>query len=197
MTGQTDSANGSSRNLDFTLHLAEIRDLFVAPAPQPFASHTNYESGVDQIFNLLRQRKPRQPLRATIHVESELSDSAVDDTEAALRRYCDYKIETQHVIVSCFRREGAAKLAIGLAVLVTTLGLKAILDRYAFDPALLHRFLAEGLTVLGWVMVWAPASLLLLDWWPAQRNIDAYEAIRKMEITLIGQTMDVHPQAQI
>lgn len=180
------SSPGPGPAPDFRLHLDDLRDLFVAPEPQPFSAHPNYESGVDQIFNSLRTRRPRRRIRAAIHVGRGLTATAADDLRAALVRYCDSRIEAERVVISCHRREGTAKLAIGVVFLLVTLGLEAILDRFAFEPQLLHRFVAEGLTVLGWVMLWAPLALLFLDWWPARRNIDAYVAIREMDIELIG-----------
>ena len=64
--------------------------------------------------------------------------------------------------------------------------LKAVLDQFTLEPEFLNQFLSEGLTVLAWVMLWAPLALLLLDWWPARRNIDGYLAIRDMEIEILS-----------
>lgn len=104
---------------------------------------------------------------------------------AAVERYCESRINKERVAISCHQREGAAKLIIGVTFLLVTLGLKTILDQLTFEPELIHQFIGEGLTVLGWVMLWAPLSLLFLDWWPSRRNIDAYLAIQAMDITLL------------
>ncbi len=180
------TSDASSRELEFTLYFDDLRDLFVAPEPQPFSAHPNYESGVDQIFNALRRRKPRRRIRTTVHVANELNASALAETKAALGRYCQSRIDIERVVISCHRREGAAKLAIGVVFLLATLGVKAIMDQFTFEPELLHQFITEGLTVLGWVMLWAPLALLLFDWWPSRRNVDAYIAIREMDISLVG-----------
>lgn len=174
-----------TQDLDYTLHLDHLDDLFLAPVPNPYAEHPNYQSGIEQIFNSLERRRPRRQLRTRVVLANpDRGGPSLEEARSAVRRYCDSRIAIEEVNIACHRREGAAKLALGLGFLAVVLVVKATLDRYRFGSELVQQFMAEGLTVLGWVMVWAPLAILLLDWWPARRNADAYRAIRDMALEI-------------
>ena len=169
-----------------TLHLDEVRDLFVAPDPAPFSEHPNYESGIEQIWRVVRPRNLRRGgLQTTVYVQSGENGPLLDETRAALRRYCDSRIEAEHSYIAFYRREGFIKLLIGVVFLLATLGVKAILNEFDFEPELVHTFLDQGLTVISWVVLWTPLSLLIFDWWHHRVNADAYRAIRDMELELV------------
>jgi hypothetical protein len=37
--------------------------------------------------------------------------------------------------------------------------------------------LVDSLVILGWVVLWRPAELLLYDWWPVRRRMQLYRRL--------------------
>ena len=172
----------NSGKLEIRLELADLRELFSAPSPDPLAGQPSGESGIDRIRNRLRP-KPGRGVRATIVLPAA---ARAADLEArcriALQRFCDDRIEQLRNDRSSLWHEGRATLLRGLIFLaLCMLGSRLVGEpRYLYP--VIARFLDEGFVIAGWVALWYPLDVLLYQHWPLSRERRMYENLRSMEL---------------
>jgi len=96
-----------------------------------------------------------------------------DEIEPAYRAHLEYEIERLGRRRRRHRRTGEIELVIGATLLVILLSL-AQLAGGPPDPGV-ATVVREGLTILGWVVMWRPVEALLYDWVPIRRARKVFE----------------------
>jgi hypothetical protein len=166
-----------------TLHLHDVKYLFVQPDFDPFGPHELYVSGIDYLLTLMQSSSLRRPLTTRILLPPEqvaLAESL--DLKQAIVRYCRFKLDASKRGMASLLWVGTKSLQTGILMLVTALSLAAVLTSARVFPDGVTNILVEGLTIIGWVSLWRPIEVLLYEWWPTWRERRIYERILRMQV---------------
>ena len=171
---------------DITLHLKDIRDLFVEPDPDPFDPHPQYISGLEYVAQVaLRAADQRKGARLAIYLPPDQVASGLDaKVKQAVERYCDHQIELNRAELAGERWKGFKALQTGIVVLVIALAVSTFFRNLAILPEFLREVLGEGFLIAGWVSLWFPAEVLLYEWWPNWWQMNTYKTISRMPIEI-------------
>lgn len=166
-------------HLIFTLRLNNLRDLFLAPEPDPFAEEPFYSAGVDSIVQELRTRS----MRETVQIRIQLPADAIEATtqikaRRALDRYCDQKLKEARQEQIALRWQALKALQTGIVFLAACLFLSAAGRSAEFLPQFWRDFLGESWLIAGWVGIWRPTELLLYEWWSPWRTHQIYQHLQ-------------------
>lgn len=171
------------RSEEITLHLHEVKHLFVQPDFDPFGRDELYVSGIDYLLTLMQSSSLRRPLTTRILLPPEqvaLAESL--DLKQAIARYCRFKLDANKRGMTSLLWVGTKALQTGILVLVVALSLAALLTNARIFPDGVTTIITEGLTIIGWVSLWRPIEVLLYEWWPAWRERRTYERILHMQV---------------
>jgi len=174
----------TTRYRDITLHLNDVRELFVDPDFDPLDADCNYVSGLEQIITAVTARDLRaETIRATIYLPAEkLQPDLEPKLKDAVARFSRFQIERRNAELISTRWQGVKALQIGLLFLAACLFLAESFRTLESLPEPLRAFLSEGFTIAGWVSLWNPIELFLYAWWPDWRARQIYRYIMKLEI---------------
>jgi hypothetical protein len=175
------------RDVEITLPLPALGNLFVAPDLDPFSpDYETYgdQSGMDVIVGRLKGESLRSRFRAVLELPSHEVEPGVEQrAQDAVRRYCRVKLAGLDRDLREVKRHGLRALLVGLALVLVLNGLARPLERSA-DTLL--ELLAEGLQITSWVILWVPISLLVYDRWYYSRDRKIYERMRDMDIEVVA-----------
>ncbi|WP_449396604.1 hypothetical protein [Devosia riboflavina] len=141
-------------------------ELFVAPVPDPFAGRFETRSGVEQLVRELTLDRAQRHYRPNIIFRIPAGSGVAgheEAFEAALRGYCADRIADLDLDSQQLMSSGRHALLRGLGFLAACLALSGTLSNTSFMPEFIHRLLAEGFNIAGWVGLWRPVELLLYD----------------------------------
>jgi hypothetical protein len=174
------------REVELTLRLPTVENLFVAPDLDPFSPDFELygeKPGMDTLAGRLRGQKPTSRVRAILvlpapAIAPDLEQRAAD----AVRRYCAVKLSELGDDLRQLERHGWRMLIAGLvAVLVLNTIAKPLQD--SSDSIL--ELIADGLQIAAWVTLWVPINLLVYDRWYSRRDQQIYRELRAMEISIV------------
>lgn len=178
--------------LDFDLHLADPKELFVFDPVtyDPFDDNALGEAGLDHLLARVIGFWFSPPkVRARIFLPKPKLDA---DTQAKMRRamqsFCDdLLVENRRERVE-FLINNALFLVIALVMLFLIVFLQRQLETAEWvGDSLTRSTISYGLDVLAWVALWTPVSAILLDWFPLFRRYQAYRTLKAMDLS-------VHPE---
>lgn len=162
---------GQRGDLEITLRVPSLENLFVAPSLSPFSP--DYEtygdlSGVDAIAARLRGETPRSRVVVTLELPHEVVEPSLEQrTAEALARYCHVKLKALDRDIREVTRHGTRALLLGLLAVLVLNGVASSLET---SGGSLLETVAEGLRVTAWVILWVPISLLVYDRWYYSRD---------------------------
>ncbi len=81
-------------------------------------------------------------------------------------------------------RRGVVSLAIGLAFLVSLLGVAHFAGRM-LGPGAVSRIAEESLLIAGWVAMWRPLEIFLYDWWPILAELRIRQRLSATSVRLL------------
>lgn len=170
-----------------TVRVRALDDLFVAGEPKPFDEEPNYWPALEHIYRTIKPKRLGRPTRLTVIVPAaEGKQGLAAQTSAAIRRWSELRIEEARSEIAFHRKEGVAKLLLGMLFLAICLGLQQAAEEATFLPDFLQVFLAAGFEILGWVVLWTPIAIFLYDWWPHRQDIGVYEHIANMDVEVVS-----------
>ena len=174
------------RDVEITLPLPALENLFVAPALDPLSpEYETYgdRSGVDLIASRLRTERRSSEIRATIELPADAIEPGVEQKATdAVARYCRVKLKRLQEDLREVTRHGIRALLFGLAAVLVLSGLARPLETSG-DSFL--EVIAEGLRVTSWVILWVPIGLLVYDRWYYSRDRRIYRRMQEMEISIV------------
>ena len=177
------------RDVEITLPLPALANLFVAPAVDPFSpEYETYgdSSGMDLIASRLKSESLKARFRTVLELPAEAVDPGVDRRAAdAVARYCRVKLARLERDLREVTRHGIRALLVGLLAVLVLNGIARPLERS--DDTILE-LLAEGLQITSWVILWVPIGLLVYDRWYYTRDRKIYERMRDMEIDVVARS---------
>jgi hypothetical protein len=175
------------QDVEITLPLPALENLFVAPTIDPFSpDYTTYgdRSGMDHIAARLRGEGRASSIQATIELPPDAFQPGTEKRATeAVERYCRVKVGRLDEDLHEVTRHGIRALLFGLFAVFVLSGLARPLDRS--DESVLQ-VVAEGLQVTSWVILWVPIGLLVYDRWYYSRDRKIYGRMQGMEIRVVS-----------
>lgn len=174
----------TERNQTYAIEVqvTSIDQLFNSLDPFPFRERDLDKSAEDYIVGWAREVPSTGTMTLVIHLPKAQADMWSErEAELAFHHYFDYRADTVGRELRELFRVGRRSLAIGIAVLLTSVALSgfsiATLGREG-----LMRFVNEGLIILGWVSNWRPLEIFLYDWWPIAGQRRLYVRLAKATV---------------
>jgi hypothetical protein len=172
---------------EITVHLDNIRDLFVAPAEDPFSENVRFVSGVELIKSELQPEmwKRETRMRTTIFLPKEaIEHDLAARIKDALNRYCRFKVRQNEKTIAALRRDALKALFLGILFLASGDFLSEILAGMAYSPRFLNTLLSDGFSIAFWVMLWRPVDFFLFDLPAYGRENKIYKCLMAMDIVV-------------
>jgi hypothetical protein len=170
-------------DIEITLPVPTLRNLFVAPGLDPFSpEYETYgdRSGMDVIASQLKSESLKSRLRAIVELPADEVEPGVERQVAeAVGRYCHVKLAGLERDLREVTRHGIRALLVGVVAVLVLNALARPLERSGES---LLEVAAEGLQITAWVILWVPIGLLVYDRWYYSRDRKIYERILEMEI---------------
>jgi hypothetical protein len=178
-------------DLEITLRLPSVENLFVAPGLTPFSPE--YEtygdvSGVDAVAARLRGERPGSRVVVTLELPADAVEPSLEQRTAdALARYCHVKLRALDRDIREVTRHGTRALLLGLVAVLFLNGIASSLESSGDSPL---EAIAEGLRVTAWVILWVPIGLLVYDRWYYSRDRKIYRRMEEAQIRIAPRSRD-------
>jgi len=169
------------------IDLNNIEELFGQPGADPFDPASRYISGVDEIVGQLKMFSAHQRREQTllITLPRQFNDTGLaEKIQAALRRYCDARVEQYQRDLDHVKRKGPRALMYSLVIITIGLTLAGLLMNSGILSDTFRVLLSNGLTIFAWVALWEPAGIYLYEWMPLARNKHLYRLLKELELSV-------------
>jgi len=165
------------------LRLRELLQLFNSLDPSPFVERDLDANAEEFIVGWAREVPKRQELELVIHLAAAPESERAASVEDAVQRYFSARVLAKRREIRELMRRGWRSLAVGLGFLALCLFLGEILvSRFG---GTLTTFVAESLTIGGWVAMWRPMEIYLYGWWPLVAERRNFERLSRMAVKLV------------
>lgn len=166
------------------LRLRNVAQLFNSMDPSPFNERDLDRAAEDFIVGWVRELPHDTALRLVLHLREWPSEPDAEQWVAqAIAHYFDERARFVATDTRDQLRQGRFNLAIGLAFLVSCLLIAELLGGPE-QRGLLANFLYDGLTIVGWVVLWRPLEIFLYDYWHLRRREHLYRRIAGAPVEL-------------
>ncbi len=167
------------------LRIQHVYQLFHTLDPFPFRERDLDAQVEEYVVGWAREVNHRAPLSISISMPGDQASSQnARHIADAFRNYFSSHVEVLGLELRALFRTGRDSLAVGLGVLALTVlagaGLKG-----SPPGDFLHRFVEEGLIIVGWVANWKPIEILLFDWWPIARRQALYRRLADARVEAV------------
>ena len=172
------------------LRLSRVAQLFNTFDPAPFYERDLDDDAEAYIVACAREITHRHPLKLVIQLPPE--EAAREDSrqiERAVNHYFLYRAQGQRRELLQVFRLARWSLLVGLTVLISCLGLRALIA--LMDPklsTLVGEITSEGLLIIGWVAMWRPAELFLYAWHPTRQTLRVYRNLSSAPVEIRART---------
>lgn len=166
--------------------IADLAELFAAPALDPFAGKLEREAGIERILHGIDELKSRHE---AVEVEIALPAAATAGRsaaaiEAGIDAYCRAEAAALASDLRLTRRRGLQALRIGLPFLAGCLALSGAATA-TLGTGGIGNLVSNSLVIIGWVALWRPTEVLLYDWWPLRHRIALLGRLETAPVRLV------------
>jgi hypothetical protein len=162
------------------LNLRTLQQLFYSLDPSPFRDRDLDPEAARFIVEEAMDRVGDEPITIILHMPAEDAARA-DFVPGAIRNYFALLRQSERRRMRMIFREGRWSLAVGLVAVFVIFALARFLTKAVPADSLWHT-LVDSLVILGWVVLWRPAELLLYDWWPVRRRMQLYRRLEEARV---------------
>ena len=157
---------------DIVIRLDSIDQLFNAPDINPFSEEEVDVLGEPALLRAVRRLLAHrvrnwEGKRLILELPADqITPGLEQETEKALRRFSDAKIEDNHLTIRLGRTRSLIGLGMVTLISIVVIGLAYLLFNTVFDsaPDSVKTLVAASLSVFVWVILWDPMEKLLFDW---------------------------------
>jgi hypothetical protein len=157
---------------DIVIRLDSIDQLFNAPDINPFSNEEVDVLGEPALLRavrrLLAQRiRDWMGMRLILELpDDQITPGLEEETEKALRRYSDAKIEDNNLTIRLGRTRSLIGLGMVTLISIVVIALAYLLFNTVFAgaPDSVKTLVAASVSVFVWVILWDPMEKLLFDW---------------------------------
>ena len=172
---------------EVTITIRKPEDLFIDSADEnPLQPDWEADSGLQRIFDFLKNRRLRHGVRVTIQYPDtlEVPDHGRNLLMQAINRYCDARIAENQRERRFTIQTGLTGLAYGVVVsLLLSVVLTWLIGVLPF-PEWMETSLAGLVGIAVWAIVWGPLAAIFFDWLPNWTAIRVYKTIKRGEFSL-------------
>ena len=174
MSGSRTQRSCTSDRIELVLR--DVAQLFNTLDPFPFREKDLSGDAERFIVEWAQELPKDQPIEILIALPPGRSDAvAGHDLAAAITGWFSARARSETQAMQVLFRDARLAFAIGLAGLSGCLLLAWILSESAAGP--FGRVLQESLIIVGWVVIWRPAEMVLYDWVPMLRRRTLYRRL--------------------
>jgi len=167
------------------IRIAELAQLFNSLDPSPFRERDLDSDAEEHIVSWARELPSDQGLRLRIHLPApEAAKARERRVGEAIGNYFTHRGDTIEREMQAALRTGWRFLALGLSLLAVCMTSGFLVRRFLL-PEPYGAFVAEGLTILGWVANWRPIEILLYDRLETRRRLRLYRSLAAAEIVVV------------
>jgi hypothetical protein len=165
------------------LTLRDRGQLFNTLDPLPFREK-DLSADAEQFIVEWAQELPKdQPIEILIDLPSGgHEDDAAEDLAVAIAGWFATRARSETKAMQALFRDARVAFAIGLAMLSGCLFVAWRLSEAAGGP--FGRVLQESLIIIGWVVIWRPAEMVLYDWLPMLRRRTLYRRLATSRVVV-------------
>lgn len=177
-------------NGDFnTIHiqLNAIEDLFLEPEHNPFDPENRFQSGFDDLVDLVRELSKKVPLKISISLSSTSDEADLEGlTKNALHRFCTVKLRECEQAIRELRSQGKRDLLSAFSLSFILILGEFFIVQLRFLPEFLTYLLTTGFGLIAWVVLWPPLDKFLYEWRPSRRSQRIYKYLQsaRLEVSL-------------
>jgi hypothetical protein len=169
---------------EIVIPLSSPEQIFNPYSPVPFNEKELTTATEEYLVETIRDFPGKTRFRVVFRMPpaaAELPESRA--IPEAIRSHFRYRMLAADRRYRQVVRYGKKCLVIALCVLALSTFVSRAIYMY-FDELLPVVMIADGITIVGWVAMWAPASVLVLELWPIREIRRIYERIISMEIVV-------------
>lgn len=166
------------------LKLRELAQLFNLMDPSPFHERDLDAAAENFILDWARELPSGRDFELVIRLGTRPSRQLADGTDEAVRNYFANRALSAQRTLRRKLRLARRHLFVALSFLGICLTVSRIIDNQSLGSPLLDT-LVLSLDIIGWVALWRPAEFFLYDWWPLREDLQLYERLARMPVTLI------------
>ena len=157
---------------DIVIRLESIEQLFNAPDINPFSEEEVDVLGEPALLRAVRRLLAHrvrnwEGMRLVLELPADqITPGLEQQTQDALRRYSDAKIEDNHLTIRLSRTRSLLGLGMVTVISIVVMGLAYLLFNtvFATAPDSVKTLIAASISVFVWVILWDPMEKLLFDW---------------------------------
>jgi hypothetical protein len=165
------------------LRVRTVSQLFNTLDPFPFRERDLAPDAADYIVARVPDEAPQEPIDISVAVDSGLEGISPSDVRDAIHLWFASKAQAERKVMALHFRDARLALLIGICALsLCMFGAWSIARSYPDTPFL--RVMQESLIIVGWVVLWRPAEMLLYDWVPMVRRRKLYERLAQARISI-------------
>lgn len=165
------------------LNLQTLNQLFNSMDPSPFHEKDLDRDADEFIVSWASEHPIEAPITLRVHLETWPGDDPTEMITTAVRNHFENRGKLAELEFRRFARDARASLAIGLVFLALCL----VTIRLLSGPATVWGgYVAEGLTIAGWVAMWRPMQMYLYDWWPLRRRVRRFARLAEMPVEVVA-----------
>jgi hypothetical protein len=163
------------------LNLRDMHQLFNTTDPSPFHEKDLDHDAEEFIVSWAQEFHRDEPVDLIVHLEKlpDGQDANRLVTEA-IHNYSSYRARLNQLEFKRLMKQGRMSLLVGLSFLGLCLLLIELL--LVNLPGALPNFLAQSLTIAGWVAMWRPMEIYLYSWWPLRRRGKIFDKLSRMPV---------------
>lgn len=185
MQERRESLHAGDGTTDIGISLGTPDQIFTPFTPVPSLARELTPATEEYLVDMFRDMTGRTPIRISLRMPAAVA--ALPESLAvpeAIRNHFRYRMTVADRQYRQMLRFGKRSFVIALMVLAVAMFVSRAIFMY-FDELLYVVMIAEGATVVGWVALWAPASILVLELWPNRETRRIFEKIADAEIIIV------------
>lgn len=166
------------------IRLRNVAQLFNSMDPSPFHERDLDRAAEDFIVSWVRELSRDEPLQLVVHLrEWPAEPEPQQRIGAAIANYFTERARVVRADRQEELRRGRFNLAMGAVFLMSCLLVAELLGN-AEQRGILGNFLYDGLTIVGWVVMWRPLEVFLFDYWHLRSKERLYRRIAAAPLDL-------------
>jgi hypothetical protein len=164
------------------LTLRDGAQLFNTLDPFPFREKDLSADAERFIVEWAQELPKDQPIEILIDLPPGGTDNTAQDLAAAIAGWFAARARSETRAMRALFRDARLAFAIGVAVLAGCLFVAWRLSEVSLGP--FGRVLQESFVIVGWVVIWRPAEMVLYDWLPMVRRRTLYRRLAAARVVV-------------
>jgi hypothetical protein len=165
------------------LNIQNLNQLFNSMDPSPFHAKDLDRDADEFIVSWAGEHPVDAPITLRVHLESWPADDPTETIRLAVQNHFENREKLAELEFRRHVRDARTSLVIGLVFLGACLVAIRLVANRAMGWG---GYVAEGLTIAGWVAMWRPMQMYLYDWWPLRRKRKRFRQLAEMPVEVVA-----------